>query len=522
MKKLYFLLFLAFIEGASVMACELLGAKMIAPFFGSSLYVWASVLGITLFGLMTGYYTGGYLSEKIKKETLVYWILLLAGVFLAIMPYTSVWVMTKNLEMDIRWGSTLSLLVFMFPPLVLMGMTSPVIINMINTKLDETGRRAGSVYAISTLGGIVATFLVGFYMLPEFGIKWPCFIFGFLLMIFPLLALIKAKLYSPVLVLLPFFFVFTANVSKGTQQGKGITMLYEAEGLYGQIRVFDLPFLTTTRGWKNGRVLVVNNTVQSQLNRDNLEYNLWDWSVIFPTAASIYPKGSDLLLMGLGGGMLFNQFKRLGFNIDVVELDERIKDAAINYFAIPAETPIVVDDARHVINTSTKTYDVIVLDLFFNETPPAQVPTIESFTKLKTMLNEGGMVLMNFYGYTTGTKGRAARSVIKTFETAGFTVTLLPTPGPENGRNLIMCATLGEPDWSKIKYSEPELYEITPQEIHKFILDKNTLDMSDAVVLTDKQPQLEKMYIEAATEWRRNQNAFWLSRLLDAELKLVK
>jgi hypothetical protein len=70
MKKLYFLLFLAFIEGASVMACELLGAKMIAPFFGSSLYVWASVLGITLFGLMTGYYTGGYLSEKIKKETL--------------------------------------------------------------------------------------------------------------------------------------------------------------------------------------------------------------------------------------------------------------------------------------------------------------------------------------------------------------------------------------------------------------------------------------------------------------------
>jgi predicted membrane-bound spermidine synthase len=178
MTKLRFLLFLAFIEGACVMACELLGAKMIAPFFGSSLYVWASVLGVTLFGLMTGYYTGGYLSEKIKKETLVYWILLLAGVFLAIMPYTSVWVMTKNIDMDIRWGSTLSLLVFMFPPLVLMGMTSPVIINMINTKLDETGKSAGSVYAISTLGGIVATFLVGFYMLPEFGIKWPCFIFG--------------------------------------------------------------------------------------------------------------------------------------------------------------------------------------------------------------------------------------------------------------------------------------------------------------------------------------------------------
>jgi hypothetical protein len=66
------------------------------------------------------------------------------------------------------------------------------------------------------------------------------------------------------------------------------------------------------------------------------------------------------------------------------------------------------------------------------------------------------------------------------------------------------------------------LYEITPKEIYKFIQDKSTLDMSDAVVLTDKQPQLEKMYIEAATEWRTKQNAFWLNRMLDAEIKLVK
>ena len=164
------------------MACELLGAKMISPYFGSSLYVWAAVLGITLFGLMCGYYIGGYISEKYKREDLVYWILILAGAFLAIMPYTSQWIMSKNIDMDIRWGSTLSLLIFMFPPLIFMGMTSPVIINMINTKVDETGKSAGSVYAISTLGGIAATFLVGFYLLPEFGIKWPCFMFGFLLL----------------------------------------------------------------------------------------------------------------------------------------------------------------------------------------------------------------------------------------------------------------------------------------------------------------------------------------------------
>jgi hypothetical protein len=124
---------LAFIEGASVMACELFSAKMIAPFFGGSLYVWAAVLGITLLALMSGYYLGGSISATATKKNLVYWILIFAGFFLMIMPHTSVWIMTLNLDLSVQMGSTISLLVFMFPPLVLMGMTSPIIINMINT-----------------------------------------------------------------------------------------------------------------------------------------------------------------------------------------------------------------------------------------------------------------------------------------------------------------------------------------------------------------------------------------------------
>ncbi len=210
------------------MACELLGARMIAPFFGSSLYVWAAVLGITLFGLMSGYYIGGYVSEKYKREDLVYWILILAGVFLAIMPFTSQWIMTRNIDMDIRWGSTISLLIFMFPPLLFMGMTSPVIINMINTKVDETGKSAGSVYAISTLGGIVATFLVGFYMLPEFGIKWPCFMFGSLLAIFPMIALVKGKSFKALAILLPFFFALKSNLAGDIHDNANVSLLSDS------------------------------------------------------------------------------------------------------------------------------------------------------------------------------------------------------------------------------------------------------------------------------------------------------
>lgn len=522
MTKLRYFFLLAFLEGASVMACELMGAKMIAPFFGSSLYVWAAVLGITLFGLMTGYYTGGYYSEKFKTEKLLYWILLLAGVFLAIMPYTSQWILTRNIDMDIRWGSTLSLLVFLFPPLLFMGMTSPVIINLINTHVDQTGKSAGSVYAVSTLGGIVATFLVGFYLLPEFGIKWPCFIIGFCLAILPLISLLRLKMNKSLLVLLPFLLVAKKNLAAPIHEFDNVKLLEESEGLYGQVRVYDFPYYTLQKGNKNARGLVVNNTLQSILDRDSLDYNLWDWSVIFPSVASIYPPGSKMLLMGLGAGMLYHPFKRIGMDIEVVELDGRIKNAAMRHFAVPKDINIHIDDARHFINTSQEKYNIIVLDLFLNETPPAYIPTQECFSKLKSMLLPHGMILMNFYGFLNGEKGRAARSVIKTFESCGFQITLLPTPEEEAERNLIICASINTPDWSGINYSEPARLTITKENIQKFIYPKSSLDMSDAQILKDDKPQLEKMYRDAATAWRRTQIDLWLKNILQTEISLMK
>ncbi|MBK9590267.1 MAG: fused MFS/spermidine synthase [Crocinitomicaceae bacterium] len=511
---------LAFIEGASVMACELFSAKMIAPFFGGSLYVWAAVLGITLLALMSGYYLGGSISAKATKKNLVYWILILAGFFLMIMPHTSIWIMTLNLDLSVQMGSTISLLVFMFPPLVLMGMTSPIIINMINTQLDETGKSAGSVYAISTLGGIIATFLVGFYLLPEFGIKWPCFIFGLILMCAPIFVLLQAKYFKSALIFLPVIYVGYANSVGAQSPNENIKIIYESEGVLGQIRVIDMMYQTASRGWMPGRALMVNNTAQTIMDLNNPEYDLWDWSYYFPTAVSIYPEGSDVLLLGLGGGTLVQQFDRLKFNVDVVEIDQRVKDVAIEYFYIDPETNIIIDDARRYINTCEKKYDVITLDLFLNETPPGHVLTVESFKKIKALLNPEGMVMMNFYGYISGEKGRASRCILKTFEAAGFYVDLLATPGAEANRNLIFLASLEKKNFDGINYSEPHSIQIINLEQH--FVNKATIDMTDALVLTDNQPILEKIYIPAALDWRKSSIDYNLKPIIQNGVELVK
>lgn len=518
--KRNFLYLLSFIEGGSVMACELFSAKMIAPFFGGSLYVWAAVLGVTLFALMSGYYIGGFVSQKFKKETGVYWILLTAGFFLMIMPYTAVSSMTANIDMSVQWGSTLSLLIFMFPPLLLMGMTSPLIINLINTNVDQTGKSAGSVYAISTLGGIIATFSVGFYLLPEFGIKWPCFLFGVFLAVIPLVMLVKSRFFAALLFLLPLAYVAYTNGAKPKSTNDSINVLYESEGVLGQIRVIDMPYATATRGWKKGRTLMVNNTAQTIMDLENPEYDLWDWSYFFPTAVSIFPEGSDVLLLGLGGGTLVHQFNRLNFDLDVVELDQRVKDVAIEFFYIDPATNIIIDDARRYINTCDKKYDIITLDLFLNETPPGHVLTVESFKKIKSLLNPGGMVMMNFYGYITGEKGRASRSILKTFEAAGFYVDLLATPGKEANRNLIFLAQTDRKDFTKTDYSEPNSKPIG--DLTKYFISNSTIDLEDALVLTDDRPILEKIYIPAALDWRRSSIDYNLKKLIQEDIQLMQ
>ncbi|MDX1653156.1 MAG: fused MFS/spermidine synthase [Brumimicrobium sp.] len=520
MKSSKILLTLAFIEGAAVMACELISAKMIAPFFGSSLYVWAAVLGVTLFALMSGYYLGGYLSQKIKSKNLIYFVLMLAGFFLMIMPFTSIWIMKETIDLSIRLGSTISLLIFMFPPLLFMGMSSPIIIHLINQKVESTGKSTGSIYALSTFGGILSTFLVGFYLLPELGIKTPSYLFGSLLFIAALIPLVFKNKWNMFLLLIPVMVIFPLSSFQNKLRANNIELIYESEGVLGQIRVIDMPFHTYTRGTKQGRLLMVNNTAQTIMNKDDLRYDLWDWSYYFPTAASIYPKKSKVLILGLGGGAFIKQFKRMGFDIDVVELDARIRDVNLKYFDLDPSINVIVDDARHYINNNTKKYDIVFFDVFYNETPPAHVLTKECFQKTKSFLKEDGMIMLNFFGFLTEEEGLAARSIYTTLKASGFQVELLPTPGQESHRNLLFLATFEEKDFTNTYFEEPGMPVIT--NLSEKFIDKDRIDFSDGVILRDQQPILEKMYLSAALKWRRVSIDYNTKKFIEADLGLIR
>ena len=165
------------------------------------------------------------------------------------------------------------------------------------------------------------TLALGFYLLPEFGVSLIALVVGGIWMLIAGVFLISRKqLVVPIVAIT---LTVMVNFSGGVKQtsGEGYQVLYQSEGILGQVKVVDLNYLTQTRGWKNGRALLVNNTGQTIMDIEKSQYSLWDWAYFFPMAASIFPAQSDALLLGLGGDTLEKQFRRLGFNMDIVVLD---------------------------------------------------------------------------------------------------------------------------------------------------------------------------------------------------------
>jgi predicted membrane-bound spermidine synthase len=485
-KRIYFLL--SFIEGASVMAAELMGAKMLAPYFGSSLYVWASVLAITLGGLAAGYFAGGILSYRSKNPLSLFYVLLAAAVFTLLMPFSSRFILWMVGMHSLIPSVIVSSIFILFPPVFMMGMVSPLIIRAITTDIEHSGKAAGAIYAISTLGGIIATFAFGFYVIPVFGLTLPSIITGIVLGLIPLIVILRQKQTGKAL---GFFLlcVWAFSSSSFSPSASTINVVYSTEGLLGQILVLDYPHYNDQKQ-KDGysRWLFVNRISQtmydSLADESRNEEKYFTYVYRISDFCDSIPKDSRILLLGLGGGSVAKRLTEKGFNVEACELDKRIAEVARTYFHLSDKVHITVDDARHYIKTCKKKYDLIVFDTFKGEDPPNHVFTVESLEETKNILNPGGSIFVNSLGYLEGKTGKSMRSIYKTFLASGFHVEVLPTDPDPDQRNLLF-------------YASREKVKPVPG-----FIPENKIDLADAVVLQDEYPVLDLLNSAAAKQWR--------------------
>ncbi|MFT5860246.1 MAG: putative membrane-bound spermidine synthase [Flavobacteriaceae bacterium] len=171
------LLLISFIEGGALMAFEVLCAKIYTPYLGASIYVWTSILTVTLIGLAVGYWLGGKLSLKNSKKHLLY-ALLGAAILVLLSTFIAKGALPALLPTDVKTASILSGFLILFFPVMLMGMVSPLIIGSLNLMNNKLSTATGLVFGIGTVGGVIFLLLTTFVLIPTIGVIMASYVLG--------------------------------------------------------------------------------------------------------------------------------------------------------------------------------------------------------------------------------------------------------------------------------------------------------------------------------------------------------
>ncbi len=487
---------IAAVEGGVVMMVELGGVNLMAPFYGTTLYVWAAVLSVTLGGLALGYFLGGKVARRYSGLLSVPWILLIGAMLVAMMPVSGKLIMPVTFGTGIRLGSLLSALTVIAPPLVLMGMISPVIIQLRVQDVNGAGKEAGTIYAISTVGGIIMTLALGFYLLPELGIMLSITIVTGLLCLAAITFLLLRKNYRPIgaiiLVFAPLLSLTPTSIEEHIQ------LLYQDDSVMGQLTVYDF----IDESGSDARCLLVNGVPQNLMVKKYEPFSAWSYPHRIATIASIKPAGSRALLVGLGAGHLAMELKGLDFKVDAVEIDARMQEIGQRFFGFDQEgVNVIIDDGRHFIAQTNQKYDIVILDVIKGESPAHYMLTIEALGDVRSILNNDGILLLNFQGYLDGDRGLAARSVYLTLEHSGFHVKHHRALDADS--DILFIASKQKLSVEQIDESRLNLCcQILAFEPYELV-SEDEIDKSDAIVFVDDKPVFNKINLPWTEEWRR-------------------
>ena len=190
------LILLVFVAGACSLAVELSASRLLAPYFGTSLFIWANLIGLILVYLTVGYYVGGRIADRFPRATVLYGITTTAAFLISLIPFISRPIMHwsqssfATYSIGVFYGSLVSVILLFALPMILLGCVSPFAIRLSIEQLGRSGRTAGQLYAISTAGSIVGTFLPVLWLIPGIGTYRTFFTFAVCLLLVSVIGLV--------------------------------------------------------------------------------------------------------------------------------------------------------------------------------------------------------------------------------------------------------------------------------------------------------------------------------------------
>jgi len=499
------LLVAVFVSGAVVMSLELLGSRLLAPVFGNSIFVWGSLIGVVLSALSAGYYLGGKLADLRPSFQILSTLIFAAGTLVLALPAMAppLFSLVISLNITQEYSPLLATSLLLAPPSILLGTVSPYAIRLVAESVEKLGKASGNLYALSTLGSIVGTFVTVFLLIPIFGVNKIIFGMGALLLVIAFLGLsirLKAVVLM-ILVVLPFaapYMVSRQLTVAAYTLALGDTV-YEADTPYHHLVVADY-YDPTSHSMI--RVLIMDDNLHSAMDLQNPNRTVYSYTDYFDLGFLLNPRISRVLFIGGGGFTGPKQFLRdyPNVTVDVVELDPEVISVAEQYFAVNASNPrlhIYTDDGRIFLQHTAQRYDLIVLDAYSRSYVPFHLMTLEFFKLVESHLTDNGTVISNLISGIATDNDQLLTAEVNTMYAVFPNVYMFPVEGttytgPQNVEILATNSSqhLTEADFEHLAASS-KLVKIP--EMSDYVSNYFVVPQNDLPILTDDYAPVETL-----------------------------
>ncbi len=468
------------------MIFEIVGSRVIAPYFGTSIYVWTSLIGVILGSLSAGYWLGGRLADKDPGFKALSRIILAAAIFiiLATMLKGPVLAYLSEAFTDMIMRTLLAAIILFAPASLFLGMVSPYAVRLKLKTISSSGKTVGNLYAISTVGSILGTFLAGFVLIPFIGTTIILYIIAGTLVIVALSLgfkfLGKSDLVMVILVLaVSGYDIYALNASE--------KQIIEADTQYNHVQIFEMEY------WISGapiKVMKVNDEYSSAMFPDN-DSLVYEYAWFYQLAEHFKPGFGKTLLIG-GAAYSYPKYylgKYPAAYIDVVEIDPGLTELAREHFRLQDNPRLRIfhEDGRTFLNNSPEKYDVILGDAFKSlMSIPFQLTTREAARRKYDMLEQDGIVIINIIASMEGPASEFLHAEYVTYREVFPQVYIFACHNPEDPGLLQSISLIA------LKSAETPSFSSTDPLLSSLLDHRIELEISpDAMILTDDYAPVE-------------------------------
>lgn len=423
------------LAGMAVLIIEITATRMLAPFFGSSIFTISSVIGIVLAALGIGYYLGGSLADRKPSAAWFFSLIVIAGFSVLLLQlFNAILLPGIAYRLSLINGPLIVSLLMFFLPAMFLAMLSPFAITLLHARAGNggVGNASGLVFFWSTLGSIVGSLSTGFFLIPHWGIGSIIVGVGSGLVLLGGVGLLLTRKVPKILPLgLALLGLISGIALRQVAGADGRSVVFAADGLYERIVIRDIPHRDRT-----ARILLQDRNISGGLFLDDGSM-AFDYTKYFDLYRLFMPELKAALAIGGGAysvpkSILHESPRAI---VDVAEIDPSLHSLALRYFALPDDARLRnhVIDGRRFLHDTAQRYDLVFSDAYSSfVSVPAQFTTLEFFRLARSRLREDGVLIANYYGSLAPDSRSMIYSVLRTMRAAFPQVYAIATVGPES------------------------------------------------------------------------------------------